>query len=44
MAMSSATLGSTYRQSRDEVAVRLDLLTPGIEVGLVTTNLDAMVS
>jgi catechol 2,3-dioxygenase-like lactoylglutathione lyase family enzyme len=26
------------------VAVRLDLLTPGIEVGLVTTNLDAMVA
>jgi len=25
------------------VAVRFDLLTPGIEVGLVTTNLDAMV-
>jgi catechol 2,3-dioxygenase-like lactoylglutathione lyase family enzyme len=24
--------------------VRLDLLTPGIEVGLVTTNLDAMVA
>lgn len=24
--------------------MRLDLLTPGIEVGLVTTNLDAMVS
>jgi catechol 2,3-dioxygenase-like lactoylglutathione lyase family enzyme len=29
---------------RDEVAVKLDLLTPGIEVGLVTTNLDAMVA
>ncbi len=26
------------------VAVRFDLLTPGIEVGLVTTNLDAMVA
>jgi catechol 2,3-dioxygenase-like lactoylglutathione lyase family enzyme len=26
------------------VAVRLDLLTPGIEVGVVTTNLDAMVA
>jgi catechol 2,3-dioxygenase-like lactoylglutathione lyase family enzyme len=26
------------------VPVRLDLLTPGIEVGLVTTNLDAMVA
>jgi catechol 2,3-dioxygenase-like lactoylglutathione lyase family enzyme len=26
------------------VAVKLDLLTPGIEVGLVTTNLDAMVA
>jgi len=26
------------------VAVRLDLLTPGVEVGLVTTNLDAMVA
>jgi catechol 2,3-dioxygenase-like lactoylglutathione lyase family enzyme len=26
------------------VAVRLDLLTPGIEVGLVTTNLDKMVA
>jgi catechol 2,3-dioxygenase-like lactoylglutathione lyase family enzyme len=26
------------------VAVRLDLLTPGIEVGLVTTNLGAMVA
>jgi catechol 2,3-dioxygenase-like lactoylglutathione lyase family enzyme len=26
------------------VAVQLDLLTPGIEVGLVTTNLDAMVA
>jgi catechol 2,3-dioxygenase-like lactoylglutathione lyase family enzyme len=26
------------------VAVRLDLLTPGIEVGLVTTNLNAMVA
>ena len=26
------------------MAVRLDLLTPGIEVGLVTTNLDAMVA
>ena len=24
--------------------MRLDLLTPGIEVGLVTTNLDAMVA
>jgi catechol 2,3-dioxygenase-like lactoylglutathione lyase family enzyme len=26
------------------VAVKLDLLTPGVEVGLVTTNLDAMVA
>jgi catechol 2,3-dioxygenase-like lactoylglutathione lyase family enzyme len=26
------------------VAVRLDLLTPGIEVGVVTTNLDAMIA
>ncbi|BCI55923.1 hypothetical protein NIIDNTM18_52010 [Mycolicibacterium litorale] len=26
------------------MAVKLDLLTPGIEVGLVTTNLDAMVA
>ena len=26
------------------MAVRLDLLTPGIEVGLVTTNLEAMVA
>ncbi len=26
------------------VAVRFDLLTPGIEVGVVTTNLDAMVA
>ena len=26
------------------MAVRFDLLTPGIEVGLVTTNLDAMVA
>lgn len=26
------------------VAVKLDLLTPGIEVGLVTTDLDAMVA
>jgi catechol 2,3-dioxygenase-like lactoylglutathione lyase family enzyme len=26
------------------VAVRFELLTPGIEVGLVTTNLDAMVA
>jgi catechol 2,3-dioxygenase-like lactoylglutathione lyase family enzyme len=26
------------------VTVRLDLLTPGIEIGVVTTNLDAMVA
>ncbi|MDZ4232922.1 MAG: VOC family protein, partial [Mycobacterium sp.] len=26
------------------MAVKLDLLTPGIEVGLVTTDLDAMVA
>jgi catechol 2,3-dioxygenase-like lactoylglutathione lyase family enzyme len=26
------------------VAVKLDLLTPGVEIGLVTTNLDAMVA
>ncbi|MGY4647445.1 catechol 2,3-dioxygenase-like lactoylglutathione lyase family enzyme [Mycobacterium sp. URHB0021] len=30
------------QRTRDEVAVRLDLLTPAIEVGVVTTNLDAM--
>lgn len=29
------------RRPRTEVAVKLELLTPGIEVGLVTTDLDA---
>lgn len=29
-------------RTRDEVAVKLDLLAPDIEVSLVTTNLDAM--
>lgn len=33
------------RRRRDSVVnVKVDLLTPGIEVGLVTTNLDAMVA
>jgi len=31
-------------QTTNEVTVKLDLLTPGVEVGLVTTNLEAMIA
>ena len=36
--------GQPSPSAREEVTVKLDLLTPGIEVGVVTTNLDEMVA
>ena len=43
LSTAAATDGSTALEPK-VVAVKLDLLSPGIEVGLVTTNLDAMVA
>jgi catechol 2,3-dioxygenase-like lactoylglutathione lyase family enzyme len=39
-----ALILSTHRRTGDEVAVRLDLLAPSVEVGVVTTNIEAMVA
>jgi catechol 2,3-dioxygenase-like lactoylglutathione lyase family enzyme len=39
-----ALIRSRHHRTGSEVAVRLDLLAPSVEVGIVTTNPDAMVA